>query len=110
MTEVVYEVNLDVEAAIAPAFRVWLGQHVREMLALPGFVSAEILHDEPAPDTEPRSWSVRYRLCDRLALQHYFEQHAAQMRADGLQRFGQRFTASRRILLSEPLTAPPPTG
>ncbi|MBP6797281.1 MAG: DUF4286 family protein, partial [Luteimonas sp.] len=38
----VYEVNLDVDAAIAGEYRAWLDAHVRAMLALPGFVSARV--------------------------------------------------------------------
>ena len=38
-----------------------------------------------------------YRIQSMDNLQHYFDNHAAKMRADGLQRFGEKFKASRRI-------------
>src|SRR5690606_26006582 len=37
----VYEVTLSVDRAVLDEFDVWLEQHVREMLELPGFLSAE---------------------------------------------------------------------
>jgi len=97
---VIYEVNLDVDAAIADAFLAWLRGHVAAILELPGFVAAEISAAEDPPPGRLR-WCVHYRLRDRAALQDYFDRHAAAMRGDGVARFGARFSATRRIL--EPL-------
>jgi hypothetical protein len=48
---VIYEVNLDLESAIADDYRGWLRQHVAQMLALPGFVSAQVFDVlEPAAE------------------------------------------------------------
>lgn len=95
---VVYEVNLDVDSAIADDYRAWLQTHVSQMLALPGFVSAELFDIiEPATDGR-RAWCVHYRLRDAAALEAYLHEHAAQMRAEGVARFGDRFRAGRRVL------------
>lgn len=94
---IVYEVNLDVEDAIADVYRAWLHAHVAEMLALPGFESAEIFAVADAPPGRLQ-FCVHYRLRDDDALQAYLRDHAPRMRADGLARFGDRFRASRRIL------------
>ena len=40
--EVVYEVTLEVDLALRDEYRLWLDEHVRQMLALPGFLGAEI--------------------------------------------------------------------
>lgn len=95
---VIYEVNLDVDAALAAEYRTWLREHVAQMLALPGFVSARTFEvvDPPAPGR--LCLCVHYRLRDAAALQAYFEQHAARLRGDGAARFGNRFRASRRVL------------
>lgn len=95
---VIYEVNLDVDAALAAEYRAWLREHVAQMLALPGFVSARTFEvvDPPAPGR--LCLCVHYRLRDAAALQAYFEQHAARMRGDGAARFGDRVRASRRVL------------
>ncbi|MEM1041872.1 MAG: DUF4286 family protein [Bacteroidota bacterium] len=97
---IVYEVNLTVDRDIADAYAAWLGLHIEEMLTLPGFVSAEWLVDRHYNEEEgadPR-WSVRYRLGSHDDLQRYVDEDAERMRADGLERFGDRFSATRRIL------------
>lgn len=96
---IVYEVNLDIAAEAFAAYRAWLDEHVREMLALPGFVSAEILEcREPTPAPEHHHLVVTYRLADEKALERYLREDAPRMRADGMVRFGGKFTATRRIL------------
>ena len=59
---VVYEVALDVDAEVGDAFRAWLDAHVREILALPGFIDARlsqqslfawVLGVPVRPETEP---------------------------------------------------------
>lgn len=104
----VYEVNLAVEAAVAEAFVAWLPGHVAELLALPGFLEAEIFTvDEPAAPAGEVSLSVRYRLRDRAALEGYLRDHAERLRADGIARFGGRFQATRRVLHPAGSHAPP---
>jgi heme-degrading monooxygenase HmoA len=95
----VYEVNLRVNKLRAEEFRSWLAEHVGEMLALPGFQSAEIFREE-TDETDFRHWTVHYRLESRAALENYFAQFAERMRRDGLDRFANSFSASRRVLLA----------
>lgn len=97
--ETIYEVSLDVDAAIAAPFLHWLRAHIGEICALPGFLGAD-LHEiaEPAPAPGRAAWCVRYRLRDAAALQAYLNEHAPRMRADGIARFGDRFGASRRVM------------
>jgi hypothetical protein len=96
---VVYEVNLELDAAIESAYRAWLQDHVRELLALPGFVAAQAYEvADPPPSADRLSLCVQYRLRDRAALDAYLREHAPRMRADGVARFGNGFTATRRIL------------
>ncbi|MGH8040693.1 MAG: DUF4286 family protein [Rudaea sp.] len=96
---IVYEVNLEIEAGSYVGYCAWLDAHVREILALPGFVSAEILEcREPPPATGRHNLSVQYRLTDAAALDRYLREDAPRLRADGMTRFGGKFSASRRIL------------
>ncbi len=95
----VYEVNLDVDAGIAGEYRAWLDDHVRAMLALPGFVSARVFEVVATPPDATRAeWCVHYALRDDAALEAYLREHAPRMRRDGLARFGDRFRATRRVL------------
>jgi hypothetical protein len=97
--EVVYEVDLEIDAAIGSAYRDWLQGHVRELLALPGFVTAQVYEvADPPPPTGTRSLCVQYRLRDAAALDRYLREDAPRMRADGVARFGERFRATRRVL------------
>lgn len=93
----IYEVNLAVDAGIADAYAAWLGPHIGEVLAVPGFVSAEWWAVDSASEDRVR-WCVQYRVRDRTALDAYLDHHAARLRGDGLARFSGRFEASRRVL------------
>jgi hypothetical protein len=94
---IIYEVNLTVTSG-ADTFAIWLADHIREILRIDGFISAEWCEVEGAPPEETQ-WCVHYRLQDRESLENYFTHHAERMRADGLQRFGGKFSATRRILV-----------
>ena len=96
---IVYEVNLFVRKAIAAEYRVWLDAHVQEILALPGFLGAEVFERrEPAPSEGELVLCTQYRLRDAAALDDYLREHAPRLRADGLARFGDGFRAERRVL------------
>ena len=70
----VYEVTLDIDTGAATEFDAWLKEHVREMLALPGFHDARILKPEsPEADSERRV--VQYTLGSRAELDHYVAEH-----------------------------------
>ena len=94
---VIYEVNLTVDAEIANEYSAWLRPHIKEILELDGFLSAEWFEVE-AEDEAQVHWCIQYRVKDRTALETYFVEHAERLRGDGLERFGERFTAERRIL------------
>ncbi len=95
--DVVYEVSLEADAEIAAPFDTWLRDHIADMLALPGFLSAEILSDEGTARGRV-SRVVQYRLRDQAALDDYLRDHAPRLRAQGVERFGNRYSAERRVL------------
>lgn len=97
--EVLYEVDLDLELAVADEYREWLADHIDEILALPGFIGATVLEvSDPPPAPGRARMAVQYRLRDPAALERYLRDHAPRLRAEGLARFGGRFSASRRVL------------
>jgi hypothetical protein len=96
---VTYEVNLDLDAAIREDYLAWLDGHVREICALPGFTGARLWEvTDPAPPDGRIGLCVQYALRDAAALEAYLRDHAPRLRADGLSRFGGRFSATRRVL------------
>ena len=98
---IVYEVNLDVDSAIFAAYRVWLDEHIRHMLALPGFLGAEAFECcDPSAMAQQHSLCVQYRLASMADLYRYRRVDAPRMRADGETRFPGQFSASRRVLQS----------
>lgn len=98
-SSMIYEVNLTLDSGIVTEFREWLGLHIDDMLRIDGFESAEVLLiEEPEPSPGKVALSVRYLLRDRAALNQYLATHAAQMRAEGINRFGEQFSATRRVL------------
>ncbi len=95
---IIYEVNLSAEQAITEEFYSWLKIHITEMLEIDGFIGATLLEISNS-DTNTKSWSVQYKLKNESALMAYLKNHAAHMRADGINRFGDAFTATRRVML-----------
>ena len=98
---IVYAVELAMPAALRAEYLAWLDGHVRAMLALPGFLEGKLLiRTDPPPAPGRFVVAVHYRLRDRAALDSYFSQHAAAMRAAGVARFGSQVTAARQVLES----------
>ena len=96
---IAYEVNLEVDTAVLPEYRRWLDQHMRTILALPGFISAELFEvREPAATGGRCGLCIQYRLRGAEDLERYLREDAPRLRADGERRFGGRFSARRRIL------------
>jgi hypothetical protein len=94
---IVYEVQLSVQIGIEQEFRVWLNDHVQEMLQIDGFLKATI--DEISePVSEHTEFLCRYYLRSELDLFDYLELNAPRIRQDGIDRFGTQFKASRRIM------------
>jgi Domain of unknown function (DUF4286) len=97
----IYEVNIEVDAAAHDDYRVWLHDHIAEILALPGFAGAKVFEVlEPPPSAGRVGLCVQYALKDRASLDDYLREHAPRLRADGVARFGDRFQATRRVLRS----------
>ncbi len=93
---VVYEVRLVVDSDIAGEYDAWLEQHIAAMLRFDGFVDADVLEPETqSGDSVVRL--VRYSVASREHLDRYFDEHAERMRAEGVERFGERFSATREI-------------
>ena len=94
---VLYEVDVEADAAIAGPFDTWLRDHIADLLALPGFRSAEILETAgAAARTDPARRAVpaaRPGGARRLPARA-----GAAAAPAGQERFGDRFTADRRVL------------
>jgi len=93
----IYEVTLVIERDIVEPFDGWLAEHIEEMLAIPGFLKADVFALED--DAQGRARRVtQYFLESENHLEQYFVGNAEQMRQAGVDRFGDQFSASRRVL------------
>lgn len=99
---IIYEVDLEIDAAVAAEYRDWLAAHIGEILALPGFTGARLYTRlDPPPAAGRVSIVVRYELVDAAALDRYIAEHAPRLREEGIARFGGRFVATRRVFISD---------
>ncbi len=97
---IIYEVNISLQREIETDYRGWLEKHIAEILALPGFIDAQSFDVQQVDGSDTIAICVQYRLESQSALDNYFAQHAPRLRADGVGKFGDRFTASRRVLIN----------
>ena len=124
---ILYEVNIRVLEEIAEEYEAWLDRHIGEVVTIPGFVSAEwfvIAEDTDAVEIEAAIresvrldesipvdireavsnpvrttlYSVHYRLTDEESFERYLRERAPSMRQEGIDRFGSKFSASRRVM------------
>ncbi|MEO1135330.1 MAG: DUF4286 family protein [Pseudomonadota bacterium] len=92
--EILYEVVITVSPEIRNDYLAWLRRHMAQMLDLDGFTDAEMLFN----CENENEITCHYRLRDQQAMQDYLDGPAKAMRADGVKQFGDKFSASRRIL------------
>jgi len=92
--KILYEVVISVDPAIRKDYLTWLKQHISEMKALDGFVSAQLFINTE----NENELTCHYRLKNHEAMRAYLDGPAKKMRADGINRFSDKFSAQRRIL------------
>jgi quinol monooxygenase YgiN len=93
-SEILYEVVATVEPQIRAAYVTWLRPHIAEILKLDGVLGAELYADSESDC----ALTVCYRWRDRAAIDAYLAGQAVELRADGVRRFGGKFSVKRRIL------------
>ncbi|NOX70125.1 MAG: DUF4286 family protein [Gammaproteobacteria bacterium] len=92
----IYEVTLCIDRDIATDVDHWLTAHIEEMLLLPGFIHAKTFALDDEPDRVRRV--THYYLENDAALEQYLAGPATSMRQATVEKFGERFDASRRVL------------
>ncbi len=99
---ILYEVNLEVDDDINHKVAGWLPEHIEKVLKIDGFKSAYWFFREPQDEgieeTNKTLWTIQYVVDDRKALDNYFNNQAEAMRAEAIEKFGDKFKATRRIL------------
>ena len=95
-TNLIYEVECQLDPDVVADYAAWLPGHVRDVLACPGFQGASIENPETPPGERPRR-RVRYRVEGAAALDNYLENDATRLRTETAQRFGGRVQCERRV-------------
>jgi hypothetical protein len=93
---VLYEVNLRLKVQVENNYIEWLNFHIKEILMINGFIDAQIYFI--SRDLEFAYYSVHYFIKSEELLNIYFEKYAPKLRKDALDKFGDNFSASRRVL------------
>lgn len=103
---IIYELNLDTDPGIGDDFEPWLRQHTSAMLELAGFRSATLYCVESAEDAEHRHYCIHFLLESHAALEQSINEHAAQTRRVGTERFGDQLAIHHRVLTENAALAP----
>ena len=93
----VYEVTHTFDREIVAEFDTWLGQHIEEMLTIPGISRAGSFTTDDHEDGRPRRVS-QYFFDSDLDLENYLAGPAEVMRQSASDLFAGRFHVSRRVL------------
>jgi Protein of unknown function (DUF3667)/Domain of unknown function (DUF4286) len=104
-TNLIYEVECQLDPDVVADYDAWLPGHVRDVLACPGFQGASIENPETPPGERPRR-RVRYRLDGAASLDNYLENDATRLRTETAQRFGGRVHCERRVFKPRQELAP----
>lgn len=95
----IYEVNLQINKNVYLEYVTWLEKHIQEILCFPGFNKALLLKEQNTLSSTHANITVQYHIDSQENLNIYLTKHAPQMRADGLKKFKNKFTATRRIFI-----------
>jgi len=93
-----YEVNLSIDVDIADAYEKWLVPHMKEMLLFNGFHEATLYENKADHNASKQYLTASYLIESENHLNSYLNNHAQTMREEGVTKFGNKFSANRRIL------------
>ena len=93
---IIYEVNLLISPEILDEYTSWLNEHITTMLTFDGFHRAHV-HSVDKQDDQIKI-TVHYEVESNEKLDEYFKNYAPKMRQEGIDKFGDKFSANRRIL------------
>ena len=105
-TNLIYEVECQLDPDIVAEYDEWLPGHVRDVLACAGFHGASIEMPETPPGERQRR-RIRYRVESVAALDHYLENDATRLRTETAERFGGRVHCERRVFKPRHELTPP---
>lgn len=95
---IIYNVTLNIENSIHDEWLVWIKQHIPKVLATGLFLKATFTKVLVEESIEGLTYSIQYLAQSKEALESYQKLHAAEIQAEGLQKFGDKMLAFRTEL------------
>ncbi|AKP74585.1 hypothetical protein Psal006b_00793 [Piscirickettsia salmonis] len=95
---VIYEMNLIIQSAIYDRYINWLYNHIKELLSLPGFCSAQLLH-ELTSDTHyhEHRCTVIYKIDSITSLDYFFTHYPHKVQHHSLENFPEGISSAHRV-------------
>jgi|UniRef100_UPI004048B489 hypothetical protein len=94
----IYNVTINIDESAHDAWLEWIHQHIPEVLATGKFESANLTQVLVEEEMGGVTYSVQYRAKSREDLDSYYNEHAAKLRGDALQKFADKMVSFRTEL------------
>jgi hypothetical protein len=95
---IIYNVTINIENSIHEEWLVWIKQHIPKVLATGLFLKATFTKVLVEESIEGLTYSIQYLAHSKEALESYHKLHAAEIQAEGLQKFGDKMLTFRTEL------------
>ena len=95
---IIYNVTLNIDNSIHDEWLEWIKQHIPKVLATGLFLKATFSKVLVEESIEGITYSIQYLAHSKEALESYHKQYAADIQAEGLQKFGDKMLAFRTEL------------
>ena len=95
---IIYNVTANIEDSIHDEWLLWIQQHIPKVLATGLFKRATFTKVLVEESMGGLTYSIQYLAHSKEALESYHKLHAADLQAEGLQKFGDKMLAFRTEL------------
>ena len=95
---IIYNVTANIDNSIHDDWLLWIQQHIPKVLATGLFVKATFTKVLVEESMGGLTYSIQYLAHSKEALESYYKLHAADLQAEGLQKFGDKMLAFRTEL------------
>lgn len=94
----IYNVTINVDESIHDEWKVWIEDHIKDVLATGRFLSAKLTEVLVEEEMGGVTYSVQYTAGSRKDLDDYYAYDADKLRSEGMNRFADKMLAFRTEL------------
>lgn len=96
---IIYNVTIKIQESINEDWLCWLKEeHIPDMINTGCFTNAIIMQLLEVDNTEGPTYAVQYHAESKGLYNNYIENHAAEMRQKGFEKWGNQFIAFRSVM------------